>query len=111
MMGSPRAGEDERSARQASEERRAALAYLGRTSADLEQGLEIHWEMIRLAMGSVARTAIVPAQDLLGLGSESRMNRPGHAGGNWRWRLAPGAFSPVLEARLLDCTRTYGRTS
>ena len=101
----------ERTARQASEERRAALAYLGRTSADLERGLEIQWEMIRLAMGSVARTVIVPMQDLLGLGSEARMNRPGHAGGNWRWRLAPGAFTPTLEARLLGVSRTYGRTS
>lgn len=102
-------GTSERTAPQATEERRAALAYLGRTSADLERGLEIHWEMIRLAMGSVARTAIVPMQDLLGLGNEARMNRPGEAGGNWRWRLAPDAFTPALEARLLACARTYGR--
>jgi 4-alpha-glucanotransferase len=98
-----------RSARQVAAERRAALAYLGRTSADLERGLEIHWEMIRIAMGSVARTAIVPVQDVLGLGSEARMNRPGQAGGNWRWRLAPGLITPGIEARLLACTRTYGR--
>jgi 4-alpha-glucanotransferase len=104
-------GTKERSRDQAEEERRAALRYLGRTSADLERGLEVHWEMIRLAMGSVARTAIVPAQDLLGLGSEARMNRPGQAGGNWRWRMAPRAITPAIEARLLDCTRTYGRTA
>ena len=99
----------ERSADQANEERRAALAYMGRTSADVERGLEIHWEMIRLAMASVARTAIVPAQDVLGLGNEARMNRPGQAGGNWRWRLAPGAVTPAIEARLLAFARTYGR--
>jgi 4-alpha-glucanotransferase len=105
------AGKGERTAHQVAAERRAALAYLGRGSADLERGLEIHWEMIRLAMASVARTAIVPAQDLLGLGSEARMNRPGRAADNWRWRLSPGALTPALEARLLDCTRTYGRTA
>jgi 4-alpha-glucanotransferase len=99
----------ERSVKQANAERRAALAYMGRSSVDLERGLEIHWEMIRLAMASVARTAIVPVQDVLGLGNEARMNRPGQAGGNWRWRLAPGALTPALEARLLDCARTYGR--
>jgi 4-alpha-glucanotransferase len=90
-------------------ERQAALAYLGRTQADLDDGLEIHWEMIRLAMASVARTAIVPMQDVLGLGSEARMNTPGHAGGNWRWRLEPEAMTPALERRLLDCSRAYGR--
>ncbi len=90
-------------------ERQAALAYLGRTQADLDDGLEIHWEMIRLAMSSVARTAIVPMQDVLGLGSEARMNTPGHAGGNWRWRLEPEAMTPALERRLLDCSRAYGR--
>ena len=98
-----------RTAAQTEDERNALLAYVGRTKADLDDGLEIHWEMIRLAMSSVARTAIVPMQDVLGLGSEARMNTPGQASGNWRWRLAPGAFTPALERRLLDCTRTYGR--
>jgi 4-alpha-glucanotransferase len=98
-----------RSPQQTAAERRAALAYIGRTSADLERGLEIHWEMIRLAMASVAHTAIVPMQDLLGLGSEARMNTPGRAGGNWRWRLPPDAITPALARRLLECTRTYGR--
>jgi 4-alpha-glucanotransferase len=42
-------------------------------------------------MASVADTAVVPVQDLLGLGSEARMNRPGTASGNWRWRLRPGS--------------------
>jgi 4-alpha-glucanotransferase len=99
----------ERSSFRAYCEQAAALAYLGRTQADLDAGLEIHWEMIRLAMSSVARTAIVPMQDVLGLGSEARMNTPGHAGGNWRWRLEPEAMTPALERRLLDCSRAYGR--
>jgi 4-alpha-glucanotransferase len=98
-----------RSPEQTEAERQSALAYLGRSSAELARGLEIHWEMIRLAMSSVASTAIMPVQDLLGLGSEARMNSPGKAGGNWRWRLEPGAITPALEKRLLECTRTYGR--
>jgi len=98
-----------RSPAQTEAERRAALAYLGRTKADLDGGIEIHWEMIRLAMSSVARTAIIPMQDVLGLGSEARMNTPGHASGNWCWRLEPDAMTPALEKRLLDCTRMYGR--
>jgi 4-alpha-glucanotransferase len=75
-------------------ERAAALRYLG------SDGREIHWDLIRVALGSVADLAIVPAQDLLGLGSAARMNRPGTASGNWRWRLQPGALDAALAARL-----------
>lgn len=70
---------------------------------------QIHWEMIRLAMMSVARTAIFPLQDVLGLGREARMNRPAHAGGNWRWRVDPRATTPAVEERLSAVTRTYDR--
>lgn len=61
-------------------ERDLARRYLS------SNGENIHWEMIRLALGSVARWAIFPLQDILGLGNESRLNRPGTAEGNWRWR-------------------------
>jgi 4-alpha-glucanotransferase len=61
---------------------------------------EPHWGLIELALGSRAELAIVPAQDLLGLGSEARMNRPGVAGGNWAWRLGRGALDAALGARL-----------
>jgi len=84
-------------------ERAAALGYLG-TSGD-----EIHWDMIRLALASVANTAVVPVQDVLGLGSEARMNRPGSATGNWVWRLSPGALGGVHAERLALMTTTYGR--
>ena len=75
---------------------------------------ELHLPGMRIlqfafAMASVAHTAIVPMQDLLGLGSEARMNRPGKAGGNWRWRFEAGAITPELEQRLLEFTRTYER--
>ena len=55
----------------------------------------MHWQFIRAVWASVADTAIVPAQDLLGLGSEARMNRPGTDADNWRWRLTPGQLTPA----------------
>ncbi len=59
------------------------------------------WAMIRLALASTARLAVVPAQDLLGLGAEGRMNTPGTGGqGNWSWQAPPGAFDADLAARL-----------
>jgi len=50
-------------------------------------GANIHWDMIALAMRSNANTSIVPLQDLMGLGSEARMNTPGTQGNNWHWRF------------------------
>ncbi len=96
-------GESTRSAEQAEKERRVALDYLG------TPGEEIHWEMIRMALMSVADLAIIPAQDLLGLGSEARMNRPGTAQGNWEWRLDAGALTPQIAERLRGLSRAYGR--
>ncbi|MCX8137446.1 4-alpha-glucanotransferase [Pyrobaculum aerophilum] len=69
---------------------------------------EVHWCFIKLAHMSVANVAIVPVQDLLGLGSEARMNRPGTVGGNWKWRLGAQP-EPRVWKRLRDVTRTYGR--
>jgi 4-alpha-glucanotransferase len=70
---------------------------------------EVVWVMIREALASRADTAIVPAQDLLALGSEARMNFPGIAKGNWRWRLKDGALTQELAQRLRSITITYGR--
>ena len=53
--------------------------------------------------------SIVPAQDVLGLGSEARMNRPGLSKGNWRWRLEQGQLTPALAARLREATARGGR--
>lgn len=92
-----------RTAAQAEAERRACLRYLG------SHGEEIHWDMIRAALASVARLALFPMQDLLGLGSEARMNLPGTATGNWTWRFEDGASTPALAERLADLTRAYGR--
>jgi 4-alpha-glucanotransferase len=97
-------GSGTRNSAQAEKERKAALRYLG-----VEDGHDIHWRMIRLAMQSVANVAIIPVQDLLGLGTEARMNRPGVDRGNWSFRLAPGALTPELAARLRELTEVYGR--
>jgi 4-alpha-glucanotransferase len=72
-------------------------------------GRRVHWDLIRLAWSSVARTAIVPVQDLLGLDSHARMNRPGSRGGNWTYRLSPRDLTPELAARLAELTTTFGR--
>jgi 4-alpha-glucanotransferase len=70
---------------------------------------EPHWSLIRLALGSRAQLAILPAQDVLGLGSEARMNRPGEVEGNWAWRLEPGSLTEELAARLRRETRAAAR--
>jgi 4-alpha-glucanotransferase len=70
---------------------------------------ESWWALIRLAFSSPARVAIVQAQDVLGLGSEARMNDPGRRSGNWRWQLAPRALKPGLARRLREATEEAGR--
>jgi 4-alpha-glucanotransferase len=65
--------------------------------------------LVRELMKSTAAWAIVPLQDILGLGSEARMNRPSTLGGNWAWRLSVGAFTPELARELAELTRLYGR--
>lgn len=69
----------------------------------------IHWELIRLALMSVANMAIIPIQDILGLKSEAKMNRPGTANGNWRWRLAPNQIPKTATRKLRGMTEIYGR--
>jgi 4-alpha-glucanotransferase len=70
---------------------------------------DIHWELIRLSMGSAANTVIIPMQDVLGLGAAGRMNRPAVSGGNWRWRLEKGRAGAVIADRLAEYTRAGGR--
>jgi 4-alpha-glucanotransferase len=53
--------------------------------------------------------AVVPLQDVLGLGSEARMNYPSTLGGNWTWRYTEGALTDDLSRRLLELAQTYGR--
>jgi 4-alpha-glucanotransferase len=74
-----------------------------------DQDAEMPWALIRLALSSPARLAVVPAQDLLGLGSEARMNTPGGAEGNWAWRAADGSFTSALAARVRSLVETTRR--
>lgn len=67
------------------------------------------WGLIRLAFASRARVAMVQAQDILGLGSEARMNEPGRASGNWGWQMRAGALTPALARRLREITEEAGR--
>ena len=68
------------------------------------------WSLVELALGSRAALAVIPAQDVLGLGSESRLNLPGTVGPpNWRWRLQPGQLTPELAARLRGAIAAAGR--
>lgn len=75
-------------------ERRAAQAYLG-CSQD-----GINWSMIRAAQGAPASLSVVPLQDILGLGSEARLNTPSVKTGNFRWRFQPGVLTQELAAKL-----------
>jgi 4-alpha-glucanotransferase len=86
---------------------RAALAdYLGR----LPEPDEAAWTLIRLALLSPAHLAVIPAQDLLGLGSGARMNTPSVPAGNWAWRLGARDLTPALAQKLRHLCRLYGRT-
>ena len=84
-------------------DRSSVRRYLGGSSE------EPNWSLIRLALSSVADTVIVPLQDVLGLGSEGRMNTPGRASGNWDWRYTEGMLIPALSDRLRELTMIYGR--
>ena len=84
-------------------ERAYALRYLGTT------GEEFHWDMIRLAFGSVADIAIIPMQDILGLDSSARMNMPGKAEGNWGWRFRADQLTAKIKDHLAELTAVYSR--
>ena len=81
-----------------------ALAERDLAAAGIEDD-DLEWALVRLALSSCARIAILPMQDVLGLGNEARMNNPGTVGnGNWQWRLQPGQLSAGLAAKLREAT-------
>jgi 4-alpha-glucanotransferase len=85
--------------------RERLFRYLGREVP----AEDIHRELIRLAMMSVANTAIFPMQDVLGLGEDAKMNRPATTEGNWQWRLSPEQLTTSLADTLREMTELYGR--
>lgn len=87
-------------------DRRFSAEYMANGSTPPE---EIHWDFIRLALSSVARLAVIPVQDYLGLGSCARINEPSTLGKNWRWRLLPGELTEDLTDRCRRLAKLYGR--
>jgi len=79
--------------------------YFGRADHEVPDA------MIRAALGSVAGMAVLPAQDLLKLGTDARLNRPGTVSGNWSWRLPPGALTAELAARQRDLIQLHNRAA
>jgi len=84
-------------------EKEAVCGYIG------SDGRDIVRDLIRIALASVARLAVIPLQDVLGLDSSARMNVPGTPAGNWSWRCPPGAIDEGCAARLRGMTEMYGR--
>lgn len=70
---------------------------------------EVPWIFIRAAYASVSDLAVIPMQDVLSLGGKARMNYPSTLGGNWEWRMKPGAFSAAKRKRLKKLAGLYGR--
>jgi 4-alpha-glucanotransferase len=87
------------------EDKRRLSEYLG---AEV-QAETVHWDLIRLAMMSVADMVIFPVQDLIGLDAQSRMNTPATSSGNWGFRLRPEMLLPKTVEKLRRMTRIYGR--
>lgn len=87
----------------AEHERRNAEAYLGRC----DDG--VHWAFIRAALSSPACLSVIPVQDVLGLGSDARMNTPSLHGGNWRWRFDERELTKELAAKLAILTEVSDR--
>ncbi len=90
-----------------SKEKQQLAKYLG-YSTDQEIK-EINWVLIRMALASVARLAIIPLQDILGLDNSGRMNDPSKIPGNWRWRYESEILTKEFSERLLDLTQLYSR--
>ena len=88
------------------EEKKQMAAVMGGVSSAARRSSGL----VRLAMLSRARIAVVPVQDLLGLDSQARINTPGRRRGNWRWRLTPAQSARLPAMRLLELTRASGRT-
>lgn len=92
-----------RTAEDVTKERAFARAYLNLKDEPIQ------WALIRGILASIADVAIVPLQDVLGVGTEGRMNLPGTSKGNWRWRFRRGALTSELAGRLREMVLIYDR--
>jgi len=96
-------GDSTRTAEEVEREKSYAKRYLN------TDGTEIHWTLMRAALASVANTVLIPMQDILGLGSEARMNLPGRQAGNWQFRFTWDQLTPDITARLREMMSMYDR--
>jgi 4-alpha-glucanotransferase len=96
-------GDSTRAPEAVAQEKAFAKRYLA------TDGHEMHWVLIRTALASVANTVLIPMQDVLGLGSDARMNLPGRQSGNWGFRFTWEQLTPDLTERLHALTTTYAR--
>lgn len=88
------------------EDKEFSMAFLGSEDTPLAK---IHWDFIRLALSSVAKLAVIPVQDYLGLGSEARINEPSTIGKNWRWRMLPDELDGHTIRKCRRLAKIYGR--
>lgn len=84
-------------------EKTYALDYLG------TDGSEMNWTLIRVGLASVANTVLIPLQDIIGTGSETRMNTPGRSSGNWAFRFRWDQLTPAMTSRLRTMVDIYDR--
>jgi 4-alpha-glucanotransferase len=96
-------GESTRTAEDIRKERDFTRAYLG------FQNEPVNWVFIRTVLASVANIAVIPLQDVLGLGSDARMNLPGTLSGNWKWRFREKALTKEISEQLRKLTHLYDR--
>lgn len=89
------------------EDKQLSIDYMDNANTPIE---EIHWDFIRLALSSVARLAVIPVQDYLGLGSEARINTPSTIGENWRFRMLKGELTEDILEKCKKMARIYGRS-
>jgi 4-alpha-glucanotransferase len=99
----PGVGESTRTVEDIRKERGFTRAYLG------FENERINWVFIRTVLASIAGIAMIPLQDVLGLGTEARVNLPGTVSGNWKWRFRPKELTPEIKARLKELTLAYDR--
>ena len=105
-LGMFHAGAGEGSTRTEEEIEAERAQILNYTGTD---GSELHWDFLAAVLNSEAGFALAPLQDVLGLGSGSRLNAPGIADGNWEWRFTWNQLDPETRKRLAELTRDAGR--
>lgn len=87
-------------------DRKFLAAYLNKRILNRE---EISWDLIHVAMQSVAKLCIIPMQDYLSLGGEGRINTPSTLGDNWKWRMIEEEWTPAIVSRIRAITKLYAR--